>query len=260
MGPGPGRVKEQLILNRVVRWTDEGLEYEADPRHAEIAIREMQPRRGYVTPIDKARSMALTWKTGRTMNAKDAAQYRGLAARLNYLALDRPDIAFACKEASRVMSEPEHQDWERLERLAGYLKTYPRLVYKYAWQKAGPLNAATDSDWAGCIATRKSTSGGYVTRGGHCIKAWAKTQAIIALSTAEAELLACEKGSTELMGMGSTAEDFGTKEEMTLKVDATACHAIVSRTGVGRVRHLDVRRLWIQEKAQKGIIRCMRVS
>ena len=74
------------------------------------------------------------------------------------------------------------------------------------------------------------------------------------------ELLACEKGSTELMGMGSTAEDFGTKEEMTPKVDATACHAIVSRTGVGRVRHLDVRRLWIQEKAQKGNIRCMRVS
>ena len=260
MGPGPRRVKEQLILNRVVRWTDEGLEYEADPRHAEIAIREVQPKRGYITPIDKARNMALTQKTGRTMNAKDAAQYRGLAARLNYLALDRPDIAFACKEASRVMAGPEDQDWERLERLAGYLKTYPRLVYKYAWQKTGPLNAATDSDWAGCIATRKSTSGGYVTRGGHLIKAWAKTQPIIALSTAEAELMACEKGSTELMGMGSTAEDFGAKEEMMLKVDATACHAIVSRTGVGRVRHLDVRRLWIQEKAQKGIIRYMRVS
>jgi len=88
----------------------------------------------------------------------------------------------------------------------------------------------------------------------------AKTQPIIALSTAGAELLACEKGSTELMGMGSATEDFGTKEEMTPKVDATACHAIVSRTGVGRVRHLDVRRLWIQEKAQKGIIRYMRVS
>ena len=82
----------------------------------------------------------------------------------------------------------------------------------------------------------------------------------LSLSTAEAELIACEKGSTELMGMSSTEEDFGAKEEMSLKVDATACHAIVSRTGVGRVRHLDVRRLWIQEKAQKGIIRYMRVS
>ena len=87
-----------------------------------------------------------------------------------------------------------------------------------------------------------------------------KTQPIIALSTAEAELLACEKGSTELMGMSSTDEDLGTKEGITLKVDATACHAIFNRTGVGRVRHLDVRRLWIQEKAKEGIIRYMRVS
>ena len=154
------------------------------------------------------------------------------------------------------MARPEWQDWERLERIAGY----PNAVYKYDWQAAGPLGAITDPDWAGCLTTRKSTSGGLITRGKHLLKAWSKTQPVVTLSTAEAELLACETGSTELMGMGTTAEDFGEKEEMTLKIDATACHAIVYRTGVGKIRHLDVRRLWIQEKAKEGTIRCMRVS
>ena len=37
LGPGPGDAKEGLILKRVVRWTSEGFEYEADPRQAENA-------------------------------------------------------------------------------------------------------------------------------------------------------------------------------------------------------------------------------
>ena len=38
IGPAPGDGKEAKILNRIVRWTKEGLEYEADPRQAEKLI------------------------------------------------------------------------------------------------------------------------------------------------------------------------------------------------------------------------------
>ena len=29
------------MLNRIVRWTDDGLEYEADPRHVEIILKQL---------------------------------------------------------------------------------------------------------------------------------------------------------------------------------------------------------------------------
>ena len=43
---------------------------------------------------------------GNPMHAKDSARYRSAAAKLNYISLDNPQIAFASKEASRVMSAP----------------------------------------------------------------------------------------------------------------------------------------------------------
>ena len=35
LGPGPTDGKETIVLGRVIRWTDEGIEYEADPRQVE---------------------------------------------------------------------------------------------------------------------------------------------------------------------------------------------------------------------------------
>ena len=40
IGPGSDDAKEGVVLNRVIRWTDEGLEYEADPRQAEKLVAE----------------------------------------------------------------------------------------------------------------------------------------------------------------------------------------------------------------------------
>lgn len=134
------------------------------------------------------------------------------------------------------------------------MKAYPRLVYMYGIQENSKLRAASDADWAGCEATRRSTSGGFVMRGNHLIKAWSKTQPTIAMSTGEAELISCVKGSSELLGMKSTAADYGREEEASLEVDATAAFAMVHRRGLGRVRHLDVAWLWVQEKAEKKII------
>ena len=214
----------------------------------------MQQYREYETPVDKERNREMAKRTGLAMTPEHATTYRRLTARLNYLALDRPDIAYACKEASRMMAEPEEQDWARLERISGYLRAYPRLVHKFDWQLDGSLIAAIDADWAGCRTTRKRTSGGYVRRGAHVVKAWSKTQPVISRATAEAELIACEEGSSEIIGLHSAAKDFGHAETMRLNIDATACYAIIHRRGIGKVRHLEVERLWIQEKALNGTI------
>ena len=81
-----------------------------------------------------------------------------MAARCNYLSLDRPDIQYASKEVCRWMSDPNWSDWLAIKRIARYLKGKPRLVYKYLWQQApGELIAHSDTNWAGCLKTRKST-------------------------------------------------------------------------------------------------------
>ena len=61
------------------------------------------------------------------------------------------------------------------------------------------LNVFVDSAWAGCPTTRKSTTGFVVTLLGTTINYRSRTQATIALSSAEAELYAINTGATEAL-------------------------------------------------------------
>ena len=83
-----------------------------------------------------------------------------------------------------------------------------RSILKHDWQGRETLvDGYADSDWAGCVRTAKSTSGGILMIGGHMSKAWSKTQNSISLSSAEAELIALVKLPTELIGLMSLARD-----------------------------------------------------
>ena len=70
------------------------------------------------------------------MTGAEASLYRGIAARLKYLAQDRTDIQYACKEASRRMARPRLCDWPAFKRIGRYLKGAPRYVQMFAWQAA----------------------------------------------------------------------------------------------------------------------------
>ena len=111
-----------------------------------------------------------------------------------------------------------------------------------------------DSDHAGCIKTRKSTSGGVIRWGDHVLKWWSKTQPTIALSSGEAELAAMVKATSEGMGMVAIMAEFGIEAELTVKSDAIAAIGIVRRQGLGRIRHLAVSDLWIQQKSKEGVV------
>ena len=70
-------------------------------------------------------------RTQRGMDVKlgheETSKYRALVARCNYLAPDRPDIAYSAKELARQMANPTVGDWLRFKRLGRYLKGRPRL-------------------------------------------------------------------------------------------------------------------------------------
>ena len=121
--------------------------------------------------------------------------FRAAAARGNYLSADRIDVMFAAKEVCRAMSKPTDTSWKALKRLARFLNGRPRMVYDYPFQQADKIDVYTDTDWAGCARTRKSTSGGCIMLGKHTIKHWSSTQPTISLSSGEAEFYGVVRGS-----------------------------------------------------------------
>ena len=46
-----------------------------------------------------------------------------------------------------------------LKRLGRFVLGHQRLVFRYPWQVASRTDTYSDTDWAGCVKTRKSTSG-----------------------------------------------------------------------------------------------------
>ena len=112
------------------------------------------------TPGEKAHSREEE-ENMRPLLASEASHYRALAARANYLAQDRADIAFAAKEVCRGMSAPTVGHMRALRRLGRYLITAPRVIWRFPWQdNIRELVVYSDSDWAGCNRTGRSTSGG----------------------------------------------------------------------------------------------------
>ena len=166
------------------------------------------------------------------LESADETRYRALVARANYLAPDRADIAFSVKELAKSMSKPTEGDWIRLKRLGRYLAGRPRMQLMFKWQNLpDTIRGYTDADWAGDKDSRKSTTGGCVVLGSHLLKGWAKTQSLIALSSAEGELYATFRAASETLGIMSMARDMGYKLKGQILGDANAALRIIHRKG-----------------------------
>ena len=77
------------------------------------------------------------------------------------------------------------------------------------------------------------------------------TQATVALSSAEAELYALTKGAAQGLGMMALLHDFGVAVSVTVHTDASATICIVRRAGLGKLRRLNVRYLWVQDQVKR---------
>ena len=260
LGDGAGEVPELRILNRVVRWCSDGLRYEADPRHVDILLKGIAgTARALSTPGTQSRD--LNPDDDEELSEVDAGLYRSFAARANYLSLDRPDLAFPAKELCRRMRSPGKTDLEALRRLGRYLLDSPRVVYVFPWGSIGDqLVVYADTDFAGCRPTRRSTSGGCALWGGRLVKHWSSTQKAITLSSGEAELGGVVKAASEALGLQSVARDLGLELHVSLCTDSSAAVGICRRAGIGRVRHLAVGQLWVQELVRDEAVALYKVK
>ena len=91
--------------------------------------------------------------------------------------------------------------------------------------------------------------------GAHCIKTWSATQGAYALSSAEAELYGMIEGVTRARGLVNLAHELGFRTlENTIRLgtDSAAAKSFVCRRGLGRMKHLQIRDLWLQKEVAEG--------
>ncbi|CAK0792782.1 unnamed protein product, partial [Prorocentrum cordatum] len=246
LGPAPTDAKEITRLNRVVRWRDrwsqggEAIEYEADPRHAQILRAQlgMDPRttKSLSTPGLRQK---LTPEVERELNEHEAAEYRSARMRLGYLALDRPDVQFTAKECARGMQKPTERHLRLLKRAGRFLIGAPRAIWKWGRQRA-PTVMDIYSDSV------------VIKYGQRLIVTAATTQIPISMSSGEAEFYGCVRAASRAIGMQSLCHGLGREASLRIWSDSAAALGIMQRRGCGKVRHLETPTLWVQKALKDG--------
>ena len=173
--------------------------------------------------------------------------------RAAYLGQDRGDIQRSNRELAKGLQRPTVRHQTQLKRLARYLKKKPRIAQRFKNQRSfKTLVGWSDTDHAGCIRTRKSTTGGAIQAGTNTLLTYCRGQAVIALASGEAEYYGLVSIAAELLGLQSMCLDFGMLVGIESLLDATAGIAIGSRRGLGKVKHIDTVFLWVQELVTEG--------
>ena len=101
LGPELRDDKEVSILNRVVRWVTGGVEYEADPRHVEKLLRDMDMEACKPLSTPGTKPLSEEEESSPLLVGDAVTRYRSGAAKCNYLSVDRPDIPFETKGLCR---------------------------------------------------------------------------------------------------------------------------------------------------------------
>ena len=95
--------------------------------------------------------------------------------------------------------------------------------------------------------------------GGNCLKSWSTTQEVVALSSGEAECYGMVRGGSQGLGLQEILRDLGVEAKIRIMTDASAAKGIACRRGVGRVKHIELNQLWLQDKVAKGAIEIRKV-
>ena len=96
--------------------------------------------------------------------------------------------------------------------------------------------------------------------GSHSLKAYTRKQKIIARCSAEAELCAAELRASESIGVVSLLKDLGYEMKPVFAIDAKATEHILHRQEIGRLKHIDVAYLWMQDEVRSMWLRVRRVK
>ena len=195
-----------------------------------------------------------------------AAEYRSLVGIAMYLAQQRYDLQYATKTLASFLQQPTKSSWDALGRLVGYLRFSEDFGLKMEQSKRGStfmeallkqhherdrntLEIFSDSDWSGS-GDMKSTSSAVHVMNGIIIHSTSRSQKCISLSSTEAEWYAASSGVCDAYYLQHIVEFVtnGNCKNVTLHTDNSAVRMLSLKFGVGRLRHIRGRMLWLQER------------
>src|ERR1044071_6459113 len=186
----------------------------------------------------------------------DQTHYRCMIGSLLYLTASRPDIMFATCVCARSQASPRKSNLIAVKRIFRYLKGAPTLGIWYPANGNIELSGYSDSDFAGCHTTRKSTSGGCQFLGNALVSWQSKKQAAVSTSTAEAEYIAAASCTAQLMWLQNQLLDFGiTALQTPLMLDSQAAENIIKNpVSHSTTKHIDIRHHFVRDSYEKGLI------
>ncbi|KAL4312354.1 hypothetical protein GQ457_01G013740 [Hibiscus cannabinus] len=174
----------------------------------------------------------------------------------------RPDLAHAVGHVCKYMSKPGRRHWEAVKWIFRYLKGTLGHGIVFGSQQHDPLVVGyVDSNYAGDLDDRRSTTGYVFTLGGGPI-CWKSTvQPIVALSTTEAEYMAVVEAAKEALWLIGLVKELGLEQGgVQLHCDSqSAIHLAKNQVYHARTKHIDVRFHKIRELIASGEILLQKV-
>ena len=80
------------------------------------------------------------------------------------------------------------------------------------------------------------------------------------MPSGEAEYYGIVKGASAGLGIKSALQDLGCSTKLMVCTDSSAAKGVASRKGLGKVRHVEVNQLWVQEKVGDGEVELKKVD
>ncbi|GJU46587.1 retrovirus-related pol polyprotein from transposon TNT 1-94 [Tanacetum coccineum] len=186
----------------------------------------------------------------------DQTDYRSKIGSLMYLTSSRPDIVQAVCYCARYQARPTEKHLKEVKRIFQYLRGTIHMGLWYPKGSGFDLTAFSDADHAGCLDTRKSTSGGIQFLGDKLVSWMSKKQDCTAMSSAEAEYVALSASCAQVMWMRTQLQDYGFNyNKIPLYCDSQSAIAIsCNPVQHSRTKHIHTRYHFIKEQVENGII------
>ena len=180
-------------------------------------------------------------------------KYREVVGSLIYLmTCTRPDLSWTVTRLSQKLEKPGPAEWVMLKHVLQYLKGTINCGLMYHKSTEGlSLIGYSDSDWASCQETRRSTSGYYfaLNHDGPPVSWKSRKQPTVALSSCEAEYMALTECTQEAMFLKMLLSDVITiPEPIEINGDNQGAISLVKNPIIStRSKHIDVKHHFVRE-------------
>jgi len=210
-------------------------------------------------PVDTPMEQRVKLTKAKTGTEKNVTRYRSIIGMLRYLVNTRPDLSFAVGIVSRFMEAPDNEHWAAVKRIIRYVSGTLNYGCKFIRGENSEmlLLGYTDSDQAGDLVQRKSTSGVLFFLGSNLITWSSQKQRIVALSSCEAEYVAAALGACQGVWLSRLIAELKNEQVQKFRLLIDNKSAIeLSKNPVHheRSKHIDTRYHYIRDCIEQGVV------